>query len=126
MLSGTFLLMKETLVLQFLEQINKINNKMLSYLKGGTVPEKLISEESSLINALEAYIKDNSPKENTSNNNSEELIAVMSELSNLVEKIIKVLPSLREDDDKTLNNILTSSAINIVSKVLEISEKKKK
>ena len=56
----------------------------------------------------------------------EELLATMSELSKMTEKVIKTLPNLKSNDEGLLNSILTSSAINIVSKVLEISERKQK
>lgn len=122
--------MNENLVLNFLEQINKLNNKILDELKNQELTDKtkkLIEEESSLTSALETYINQNNLNETVDkSSHSEELLVTMTELSKLVENIIKTLPTLKEDDDKVLNNILTSSAINIVSKVLEASEKKNK
>lgn len=120
--------MNKNLVLNFLEQINILNNKILGELKNQELTDKtkkLIEEESSLISALETYINQSNSNETVDKSyHSEELLVTMTELSKLVENIIKTLPTLKEDDDKVLNNILTSSAINIVSKVLEISEKK--
>ena len=122
--------MNNNLVLNFLEQINKFNKKILDELKNQELTEKtkkLIEEESSLVSTLETYIKESSSTELVDkSSHSEELVVTMTELSKLVENIIKTIPTLKEDDDKTLNNILTTSAINIVSKVLEISEKKNK
>lgn len=122
--------MNNNLVLNFLEQINKFNKKILDELKNQELTDKtkkLIEEESSLVSTLETYIKESSSTELVDkSSHSEELVVTMTELSKLVENIIKTIPTLKEDDDKTLNNILTTSAINIVSKVLEISEKKNK
>lgn len=122
--------MNNNLVLNFLEQINKLNNKILDELKNQELTDKtkkLIEEESSLTSALETYINQSTSDEIVDkSSHSEELLVTMTELSKLVENIIKTLPTLKEDDDKVLNNILTSSAINIVSKVLEVSEKKNK
>lgn len=121
--------MNKNLVLNFLEQINKLNNKILDELKNQELTDKtkkLIEEESSLTSVLETYINQSKSNETVDkSSHSEELLVTMTELSKLVENIIKTLPTLKDDDDKVLNNILTSSAINIVSKVLEISEKKK-
>lgn len=122
--------MNKNLVLKFLEQINNLNNKILDELKNQELTDKtkkLIEEESSLISVLEIYINQSNSNETVDkSSHSEELLVTMTELSKLVENIIKTLPTLKEDDDKVLNNILTSSAINIVSKVLEVSEKKNK
>ena len=122
--------MNNNLVLNFLEQINKFNKKILDELKNQELTDKtkkLIEEESSLVSTLETYIKESSSTELVDkSSHSEELVVTMTELSKLIENIIKTIPTLKEDDDKTLNNILTTSAINIVSKVLEISEKKNK
>ena len=122
--------MNKNLVLNFLEQINKLNNKILDELKNQELTDKtkkLIEEESSLTSALETYINQSNSNETVDkSSHSEELLVTMTELSKLVENIIKTLPTLKEDDDKVLNNILTSSAINIVSKVLEVTEKKNK
>ena len=121
--------MNKVLVLNFLEQINKTNKKILSELKDKELNDtlrELIEDEGSLTSALETYIKESTTTESVDKNErSEELLATMTELSKLIENVIKTLPSLKDDDDKVLNNMLTSSAINIVSKVLEISEKKK-
>lgn len=121
--------MNKTLILQFLEQINKLNNKILFELKtlDNDKLRSLITEQDGLISALQKYIEENNNSEELDKESrGEELLATMSELSKMTEKVIKTLPNLNSNDEGLLNSILTSAAINIVSKVLEISERKQK
>lgn len=121
--------MNKTLILQLLEQINKLNNKILFELKtlDNDKLRSLITEQDGLTSALQKYIEENNNSEELDKESrGEELLATMSELSKMTEKVIKTLPNLKSNDEGLLNSILTSSAINIVSKVLEISERKQK
>lgn len=120
--------MNNTLILQFLKQINKVNDKILTQLKSidNDSIRSLITEQDGLTSALKKYIEENDISEEVDRESrSEEMLATISELSVMIEQIIKKLPSLKSSDDDMINNILVSTAINIVSKVLEISEKKK-
>ena len=85
--------MNNNLVLNFLDQINKFNKKILDELKNQKLTEKtkkLIEEESSLVSTLETYIKEsNSTDVIDKSSHSEELVVTMTELSKLVENIIK-------------------------------------
>ena len=121
--------MNKTLILQFLEQINKLNNKILFELKtlDNDKLKSLVTEQDGLTSALQKYIEENNNTEELDKESrGEELLATMSELSKMTEKVIKTLPNLKSNDEGLLNSILTSTAINIVSKVLEISERKQK
>ena len=124
-----FYIMNKTLILQFLEQINKLNNKILFELKtlDNDKLKSLVTEQDGLTSALQKYIEENNNTEELDKESrGEELLATMSELSKMTEKVIKTLPNLKSNDEGLLNSILTSTAINIVSKVLEISERKQK